>query len=103
MITTHQQRMKHKTVSNISLSSAVGRKTLLFLLWLNCEPEAKVHLSHTKTKRRFTFNVPGAVFRVAPCQRITFSFLFFQGSDSEDISVFEQGKTKARGSFAARV
>lgn len=75
----------------------------MFLLWLNCEPEAKVHLSHTQTKRRFTFNVPGAVFREAPCQRITFSFLFFQGSDAGDISVFKQVKTKVRDSFAARV
>lgn len=56
MITNHQQRMKHKTVSNSVLFCSVGRKTVLFLLWLNCEPEANIYHSNDET---FKFEIIG--------------------------------------------
>lgn len=63
--------MKHKTVSNIVLFCSVGRKTLLFLLWLNCEPEANIYRTNDKTLNRLILK-------------------YVKGNDSADVTIIKQ-------------
>lgn len=81
MITNHQQRMKHKTVSNSVLFCSVGRKTVLFLLWLNCEPEANIYHANEET-----FN-----FGIISMQKIyVFMLKYFKECVSGNVTIIKQ-------------
>lgn len=81
MITNHQQRMKHKTVSNTLLFCSVGRKTVLFLLWLNCEPEANIYHAKRQDVQLITY------------EHVKNGFLIlksFKGDDSGNVTFIKQ-------------